>query len=80
MDIKETAINSKYFKWHKDGFEEYKKISFRYAGSDDQGEYVDGSGFTLGPFSKKYIDKYKSISFDDEFDADSGVEWDKREF
>lgn len=57
-----------------------EELSFRYAGSDDQGEYVDGSGFTLGPFSKKYIDKYKSISFDDEFDADSGVEWDKREF
>jgi hypothetical protein len=57
-----------------------EELSFRYKGSSDQGETVNDSGFTLGPFSKKYIDNYKSYSEEDDFDGGGMISWEKREF
>lgn len=48
---------------------ENNQISYRYNGRSRQEEFVNNSGFTIGLFEAKYIDTFKEVSYEDEFDV-----------
>ena len=75
----ETASEKKWVieRWHSfvnmlswDG----KTLSFRYSGSEDQGEFENGSGFNIGYYTMSFLKSIKHVQKDDVFD-DGGVEW-----
>jgi hypothetical protein len=52
------------------------KVKFRYMGSSNQEEYVNGSGFDIGAYESRFLETYKGENFSDKFDAfDREVKW-----